>query len=457
MGATPIAGDGRDRADGVPALRAGFTPIYAIAIDTPGTMHVADDNVVRPFALPGGEIRRVAGNGESGYSGDGGLARFATFKDASKLTFDRTGNLYVADDTRIRRITPQGIVTTVAGTGDMGFSGDGGPAVSATLGRIIGLAADSAGALHVLAQDVASGSLQARLRKVVPGGTITSVITPFPGCSGLGGLAIDAAGTIYYTDLDSNRVMRLVPGSTPVVFAGASRSVAGGMNADNIPATQAFLSAPVDLAVDAAGNVYIAEYSGAAVRRVSPNGVITSAARNIQRPLALAVGPTGIVFAGTSTSQVFRILNGVPELYAGTRAGNGTWTGDGGLATDTVVVLPRGIALSSSGNLYVSVGDRVREVLAVPPVFTFAPASLAFQGIAAGEAPAPRTVRIASADGIQYTVSSSASWLRASMSADAAPSSIQVSVNPAGLAPGSYSASLSVASALGSGNSLTVH
>src|SRR5271157_115975 len=237
------------------------------------------------FAQAGGYlITTVAGNGlgypYGGFSGDNGPATSAQLNQPNKVAVDSAGSLYVADtgNNRIRGVS-NGVITTVAGNGTMGFSGDNGLADSAQLNGPEGVAVDSAGNLYIA--DLANN----RIRKV-SNGVITTVAgsgtAGFKGDNGLAtsaqlnhpqGIAADSAGDLYIADRDNNRIRKVSNGVITTV-AGGGTDYPG----DNGLATSARLTQPMDLAADSAGNLYIAECVHR-VRKVS-NGVITTVAGN---------------------------------------------------------------------------------------------------------------------------------------------------------------------------------
>ncbi|HEX3300087.1 MAG TPA: SMP-30/gluconolactonase/LRE family protein [Actinomycetota bacterium] len=217
--------------DGGPATRARLSEPIGIAFDRHGDLFIADrDNAaVRTVGIDG-IISTIAGTGVTGFSGDGDVATKAELSDPEYLVVDRRGNVYFTDqiNERIRRIDTHGVITTIAGTGTAGDGGDGGPATSAQLNGPYGLAIDAAGDLFV------SDSMSARVRMIDTSGRITTVAgTGVPGYTGDGG-----------------------------------------------PATLAALNEPAGLAVDDAGNLYIADAGNGAIRMVDTRGIITTVVRS---------------------------------------------------------------------------------------------------------------------------------------------------------------------------------
>jgi len=233
-------------------------------------------------------INTYAGNGAIGFSGDGGPAvdarLFVVISTHDGLAVDPAGNLYIAEagNARIRKVTSAGIISTYAGMGPALFGGDGGPATMAGLSLPGGVALDGAGNLFL--SDQSNG----RIRKVTPAGVISTVAgTGAPSYSGDGGpatsagnafpvsVAADPAGNFYFADLSSHRIRKvdLAGVVTTVVGSGAP-----GFGGDGGPATAAQILSPKGIAVDGAGNLYFADTGNDRVRKVDANGVITTVA-----------------------------------------------------------------------------------------------------------------------------------------------------------------------------------
>src|SRR5215469_5779138 len=214
-----------------------------------------------------GVISTVAGNGTNAATGDGGPALSASFHPDG-LTVDSAGNIYIADQNhnRIRKVDSNGVITTVAGNGNTVFAGDGGPATSATVyiaGNHNGLAVDSAGNLYI------ADDGHHRIRKVDTKGIITTVAgTGTQGYSGDGGaatsaqlyrpsgVAVDGAGNLYIADTNNRRIRKVDTSGTITTFAGTG---VFGYSGDGAAATLATMQTPVDVTVDAQGNVYFTD------------------------------------------------------------------------------------------------------------------------------------------------------------------------------------------------------
>src|SRR5439155_1463483 len=203
--------------DGSPATSAQLLGAQGVALDGAGNLFIADAERIRKVS-PDGIITTVAGNGSQGSSGDGGPAINAYLDRPQGIAVDRAGNLFIADarNNRIRKVSSSGTITTVAGNGSQGSSGDGGPAITANLDRPQGIAVDRAGNLFIAASD--------RIRKVSSDGIITTVAgNGTHGFSGAGeqainaqltypgGVAVDGAGNVYFADPTNHAIRRLQP------------------------------------------------------------------------------------------------------------------------------------------------------------------------------------------------------------------------------------------------------
>ena len=298
-----------------------------------------------------GTITTVAGTGPAGFSGDNGPAIKARLDYPIGIAIDAAGNVFIGDgaNTRVRKVSPDGIITTVAGTGVEGFSGDGGPATKARLAGALWLGLDGAGNLYL------SDSSHHRVRKVSPDGIITTVAGSGPTTSeapgdfaGDGGpatearlyypdgLAVDAAGNLFIADTGNHRIRKVSPDGTITTVAGSGptgpdKGVAAG---DGGPALAATLRGPMCLAVDGSGNLFFTEFD--------PWGTFVPPT---PRGLVRKVSADGVIT---------------------TVAGNGVYafSGDGGLAVAASLDGPLGVAADTAGNLFIADFDsyRVRKV-----------------------------------------------------------------------------------------------
>ena len=409
-----VAGNGTAgySGDGGPALSAAIGA-RGIAVDGSGNIYMADsgDNVVRKVTASTGIITTVAGNGTTGFAGDGGSATSAQLNGPFAVAVDSAGNLYIADggNNRIRKVTSSGTISTVAGNGTGGFAGDGGAATTAELYDPVGVALDSAGNLYIADQ------YNDRIRKVTTTGIISTVagggITGYMGDGGPAtstsiqwttGVLVDAVGNIYFSDKNGGRV-RKVTAATGLVSTIAGNGTLG-YNGDDIVATSAELTYPEGIALDAAGNLYFADNGNNRVRELNLSGIpkiiwptpaaisygtplstmqlnatasvqgtfsYTPAAGTIPAPgtatLSVIFTPYDTTNYKVAAANVSLQVNGngpVIQTVAGT--GSIGYSGDGGLAANATVYGPNGIAFDSAGNLYIAdtYNNRIRKISA---------------------------------------------------------------------------------------------
>ena len=337
---TTVAGNGIGgySGDGGPATSAQLNWPYGLAVDGQGSLFIADTFNYRIRKVSSdGVITTVAGNGVRGYSGDGGPATSTSLHYPHGVAVDGQGNLFIADhgNYRIRKVSPDGIITTVAGNGVYGYSGDGGPATSAQLSNTYGLAVDGQGNLFI--------AEYCRIRKVGPDGIITTVAgNGTPGYSGDGGpatsaqlnrsiigVAVDGAGNLFIADHGNYRIRKVSPDGIITTVAGNG---VWGYSGDGGPATSTSLHYPHGVAVDGQGNLFIADYGNYRIRKVSSDGIITTVAGN----------------------------------------GNGGYSGDEGPATSAQLNMPTAVAVDGQGNLFISDSytNRVRKVSVPLPGFS---------------------------------------------------------------------------------------
>lgn len=297
-------------------------------------------------AQTGYRIATIAGFGDCG---DGGPAAMARIGAPEGLAVDAAGNIYIADalDHRVRKISPGGVVTTVAGAGRAGFRGDGGPATAARLKAPYGLAVDSGGNLYIA--DLGN----ARIRKVSTEGIISTVAGGEGEFVQPRDLAIDAAGNLYISDFGGHSVYRLTPKGVLSRIAGTGSA---GSVEDNkaVNAAYASLNSPAGLAVDRSGALYIADSGNHRIRKVT-NGILTTVPHTdgvLNTPTGIAFDAAGSLYvADKGASAVWKFAPG-PARAAGT--GFAGYSGDGKPAAEARFNQPRAIVFDPTGNLYIA-------------------------------------------------------------------------------------------------------
>ena len=314
-------------------------------------------------------IETVAG---SANLGDGGAATAAQLSNIQGIAVDRWGNLYLSDtdNHRVRKISASGAITTLAGTGVAGFSGDGGPATAAQLNLPYGLAADLAGYVYVA--DLGND----RVRRIGLDGVITTIAgNGIRGSSGDGGaatgaslltprnVAVDAAGNLYFSEFEGHRVRKVTPDGKISTVAGTGVT---GFRGDGALAVNAQLAFPAGLAMDRLGALYIADSQNNRVRKILAGGIIStvvggSPSTALLTPMAVSVDAAGTLYVADSSNLVRSYtVAGAWTNVAGT--GQAGFSGDGGPPAAAQLSAPHDLAVDLSGALYIADGVRIRKV-----------------------------------------------------------------------------------------------
>jgi sugar lactone lactonase YvrE len=380
--ATIIAGNGSASysGDGGAATNAALWSPASVAIDAIGNLFVADsgNSCIRKIST-NGIITTVAGNGQAGYSGDGGAATNAKMFWPAGLAVDTNGVIFIADtyNHRIRRVPTNGMISSVAGTGTAGYTSDGGSAVGSQLNYPNGVAVDASG--NIFIADTSNN----RIRKVNTAGTISTVVNTAgtAGYSGDGGTAasakinspcgitVDSAGNLLVVDAANNRIRKVGAGNIITTIAGNGTN---GNSGDGGAATNANLSYPQNVAVDKIGNLLVTDFANNEIRKVQTNGIIATvsgrspiegdAATNAMLNYSenICFDSSGNLFIADSYNNRIRKVN--TNGFITTVAGNGLtgYSGDGGAATNASLYRPAGVASDNSGNLLIADSRNLR-------------------------------------------------------------------------------------------------
>ena len=315
---TTVAGNGSTlfSGDGAPATNSSLSRPAGVALHSSGSLYIADSFHYRVRKVTtSGIISTIAGGSSPSYSGDGGAATSAGLVSPYAVAFDALGCLYIADygNSRIRKVDANGIITTVAGNGTLAYSGDGGFGTNASLRYPYGLAADTAGNLFIADRG------NNRIRKVSSAGVITTVAgNGNAGSSGDGGVAtnaslsspagvcLDITGNLYIADSAGNRIRRVDSNGLISTLAGNG---IGAYSGDGGAAANASLSYPCGLGLDLAGNLYIADYGNNVIRKIAlagyPSLSLSSVASKDAGDYSVVISsPYGIITSAVATLSV---------------------------------------------------------------------------------------------------------------------------------------------------------
>lgn len=422
---TTLAGTARvtGSADGTGAA-ASFRQPFGLAADGAGNLYVADtgNNTIRKITAAG-VVTTLAGTAGATGSADGTGAA-ASFSEPFGVAVDSAGNAYVADSSNntIRKITSAAAVSTLAGAVPVSGNADGAGA-SATFSSADGLAADSAGNVYVA--DTGNNTI----RKVTPSGVVTT-LAGAPGTAGSAdgtgalarfsspsGIAVDGADNLYVADTGNNTIRKITPAGVVSTLAGMS----GATGSADGAGAQARFRAPAGIAADSAGNVYVADSGNNTIRKISPDGTVTTlagtaglrgsfdgtgAAAMFNGPTGMAVDSAGTVYVADTLNDTIREISagGAVTTLAGTAGQIGSADGTGAVARFNN---PRGVAVDGSGNLYVAdrSNDTIRMITSAGVVTTVV-GNAGVTGFLPGSAPgvigSPRGIAV-SGNAVSFT------------------------------------------------------
>ena len=361
-------------ADGMGAA-ARFNSPKAVAVDGAGNVYVADsgNNTIRKMT-PGGGVTTLAGTPGVTGSADG-VGAAAQFSNPSGVAVDGTGNVFVVDsgNSTIRKITPGGSVTTLAGMAGVGFTDIvnnlDGVGAAARFWRPLGIAIDQSGNLYV------ADSGYGTIRKITPAGSVTTIagkagtgygdgVGAAAGFNQPAGIAVDGSGNVYVTDEGANNIRKVAPDGTVTTLAGLQTTPG---SADGTGPAAHFLN-PTGVAVDGAGNLFVTDENNDTIREITPGGVVTTLAgqagnlgandgqgssASFRLPWGVVVDASGNLYVADSGNNAIRKITsgGAVTTLAGLGGGSGTADGVGAAAAFEA---PAGLALDGAGNLYVT-------------------------------------------------------------------------------------------------------
>jgi hypothetical protein len=373
VGVSVMAGSGTATyLDGI-GINAGFqSTIWGLAIDPLGNIYVGDgtSNRIRKITSAG-VVSTFAGSGTATYLD--GIGTNAGFNDSRAVTLDLAGNLYVADlgNQRIRKITSAGVVTTLAGKGTATYLD--GIGTNAGFNNPWSLAVDTSGNVYV--DDYSNN----RIRKITSDGVVTTLAggnATLSYADGIGtnaafrqpyGIAVDLTGNVYLSDSTNNRIRKITSAGVVTTFAGGLLGTTATF-ADGI-GTNAGFSSPSGLSVDSVGNIYVADRNNGYIRKITPSQVV-STITNIQA-YCVSVDSIGNLYVATTGSQIKKLSAPLP---VSTLAGSGTATYLDGVGVNAGFLNPRGVTVDSTGNVYLADAgnQRIRKITSAGVVTTLA-------------------------------------------------------------------------------------
>jgi sugar lactone lactonase YvrE len=384
---TTLAGNGANGSGDGTGAAASFYGPTGVALDASGNLYVADNgnNKIRKIA-PNGVVTTLAGSASGAPGSVDGQGTAAAFRGPYGIAVDGSGNVIVGDagNNKIRKVTPAGAVTTIAGSGTAGsLDGTG---TGATFNFPTGIAVDGAGNIFVV------DTSNRKIRKVAPDGSVTTVAgsggygsTDGPGTTASFyfpfGVAVDGAGNLFVSDAMNNNIRKVAPGGVVSTLAGS-----GARASRDGTGTGAAFSYPIGVAADASGNVYVADFATSKLRRITAAAVVTTLAGSGDSgksdgagPVATFQNPTGVAANGADEVYVADSLNhSIRKVSAGgdvsTFAGTGANGGEDGTGTAASFSFPTGVAVDGAGSVYVAEnwGNRIRKATSSGVVTTLA-------------------------------------------------------------------------------------
>ena len=468
-------------ADNIPASQAYLVgqrvfDNSGIAFDSSGNLYVADSRDGRLAKIDKqGILTTVAGNGAYSFGGDGGPALSAYLQGPANMTVVPNGTLYFLDtlNVRVRAIAPNGTISTVLST-------DIFPPLGAS-DLLTGITSDAQGNVYVI--------LIHRVLEITPDGQVQIIVNQPANVTDRGdggpalqagivvggGIARDNAGNLYISDLFAAKIRKVTTDGVIHTIAGTGTN---GVAPDGVLALGSPISSPSALLADNLGGLYFEETpppfvpGSAVLRYITPDGhlktiagtgqpdfsgdggLAVKAGLSMQLRTGLALDKAGNLYLADGFNGRIRVINtsGVISTFAGN--GNSSSDGDGGLAKNASILIPRGVAVDGAGNVFIAdvAANRIREVLATPPAITVTPASMNFSARSNGSTSAPQKLTITSpVAGLAFTISKStgADWLSLSASAGVTPQLVNIRVDPANLTAGLHQATITVNSGLG--------
>ncbi len=400
-GLSTLAGTGKAGFDESSAINRQINNPQGVAVGPNGAIYIADagNNRIRKIAKDG-TIQTIAGTGTAGYNQDNKPARQAQLDRPAGVAVGPDNTIYIADthNQRIRKITPDGIITTIAGTGTRGYNGDNKPATQAQLRHPTGVTVGPDNTIYI------ADTRNHRIRVITPGGMISTIAgtdtagynednipatqaklnTPH-------GVAIGSDNAIYIADTYNNRIRKITPDGSIHTIAGTGTL---GYNGDNKPATQAQLNAPAGVAVDPDGTLEIADTRNHRIRKITPDGTIQTTAgtgiagyngnnkparqAQLNTPVSIAVDADGTIYVADTFNQRIRsVARGDLSTLTGT--GMAGYNGDNKPATQAQLNRPNGVALGHNDTTYVAdtLNQRIRKITRDGTITTIAGTGIA--------------------------------------------------------------------------------